>query len=88
MAAARVLGDGRTGGAVPLCTKMVPYKGTVNKRNGLLIDNDQWHDALEALVRDRARRYDLAAGGLAWVEQYRDMARGYTRWGRTYRSLV
>ena len=88
MAAARQLSNGRIGGAVAVCTNMLPYQGVINGRNGLLINNDQWYDALEELVQDAARRNQMAADGLEWVTEHRNIEREFYRWGRLYKEIL
>lgn len=88
MAAARVLSNGKTGGAVPVCTNMPVYRRTVNNRhNGLLVNNDQWYEALSLLVGDKKLREKLAVQGHQWVGKHRDIATGYTDWARAYRQM-
>jgi len=88
MAAARQLVAGLVGGAVPVCTDMPPYRDIVNGRNGLLVSNDQWYDALTLLVRDRRLRHRLGADGLEWVTEHGNMKREAHRWGDVYKELL
>jgi len=88
MAACRDLGDGRIGGAVPVCTDMVPYREVVDGRTGMLVDNDQWYEVLEELVTNQEWRTRLASNGPAYVEKHHDMSKEYVRWGRAYRRIL
>lgn len=90
MSAARVLSNGKVGGAVPVCTDMPVYRRAVNNRhNGLLIDNDGWFDALELLIRDKQTYNKLAVQGLKWVTDNRNMATtGWRKWAKVYRNIT
>lgn len=88
MAAARVLPNGKVGGAVPVCTNMPVYRRTVNKYNGVLTDNNGWYKALLELITDEQLRYRLAVQGHKWVKKNRDMATGYRAWANVYRGLL
>lgn len=90
MAAARPLnGRGAIGGAVPVCTKMPVYRRAVQHRhNGLLVDNDEWYDALEMLVRKTKLRHGLAMTGHKWVRKNRDIATGYKLWADAYLDIM
>jgi len=88
MAACRQLVPGLVGGAVPVCTDMPPYQDVINGCNGLLVSNSQWYDALTLLARDQRLRYRLAANGLEWVTEHRNMKREAHRWGDVYKELL
>lgn len=89
MAAARVLPNGKIGGAVPVCTNMKVYRRTVqNKHNGLLTDNDHWYETLSHLIDDRLLRQRLAMQGLTWVTKNRDIRQGHRKWGLAYQKMM
>lgn len=87
-AAERVLPNGRIGGAVAVCTNMPVYRRTVNGKNGLLVSNDQWFDALDELVMDQKKRLRIAEAGYKWTKKHRAIERGYVKWSRLYRDLA
>lgn len=88
MSAARMFSDDKIGGAVPVCTNMPVYRRVVNNRNnGLLVDNDQWYDALSLLVEDRKFMEKLAVTGHKWAAQHRNIATGYRAWGKAYKRF-
>lgn len=88
MSAARTLSNGKTGGAIPVCTDMPVYRRAVNKHNGVLTSNDDWYEALSRLVNDEQLRNRLATQGYRWVRKNRDITTGYKAWARTYRNLL
>jgi glycosyltransferase involved in cell wall biosynthesis len=90
MTAGRVLSNGKIGGAVAVCTDMPVYRRVVsNRNNGLLVSNDDWYDALEHLVRERAFYNNLSGQGHKWARKNRDMTTtGWKKWARFYTSLV
>jgi glycosyltransferase involved in cell wall biosynthesis len=90
MASARTLSSGRIGGAVPVCTNMPVYRRVVqNRNNGLLVDNDDWYDALERLVRDRREYNRLSMRGHKWVTTNRNMdTTGWKWWASVYRKVA
>lgn len=86
MAAAR---SSKKIGAVPVCTDMPVYRRVVNHgHNGLLVDNDDWYEALEMLIRDKRTRNRLAYRGHKWVRDNRDIKQGYRLWKRAYSDLL
>ena len=87
MASARKLSNGRIGGAVPVCTDMPVYRRAVNGKNGILVKNDEWYDALSMLVEDSVLRENMAYEGHKWVRKYRDARVGYRLWARVYKNL-
>ena len=88
MSAARMFSNKKVGGAVPVCTNTPVYRRVVNNRNsGLLVDNDQWYEALLSLVENRAFRERLAVTGHRWVGKHRDIATGYKAWGQAYKRF-
>jgi len=90
MSAARVLSNGKIGGAVPVCTDMPVYRRAVqNRNNGLLVSNEDWYDALELLVRDKREYNRLSVRGLKWVTKNRNMdTAGWKKWARVYRQVA
>jgi len=89
MSAARRLSNGKVGGAVPVCTDMTLYRRTVNDgHNGLLVDNDDWYEALKMLVEDERTRNRIAYRGHRWVRDNRDIRKGYRLWKRAYLDLL
>ena len=89
MAAARVLDNGKVGGAVAVCTKMKVYRRVIQQRhNGLLVSNDEWYDVLKTLIEDKHLRNKLAVQGFRWIKKWRDIAKGCKLWGRAYREIL
>lgn len=89
MSAARVLGNGKAGGAVAVCTDMPVYRRVVNNRhNGLLVKNGDWYSALRLLVEDKNLRSKLAVAGHKYIKKHKDIAVGYKSWGRAYREIL
>ncbi len=88
MSAARVLSNGKVGGAVPVCTTMPVYRRAVSKNNGILTDNARWYESIKSLVEDEQLRNKLAVQGYKWVKKNRDIKTGYKAWGKVYRNLV
>lgn len=89
MSAARVLSNGKIGGAVPVCTDMTVYRRVIGKHNGVLTSNDCWYDALSMLIKNEPLRNRLAVQGYKWVKKNRNMATiGYKAWGKVYRDLI
>lgn len=77
------------GGAVPVCTNMPVYRRAVQHRhNGLLVNNDEWYDALSLLVRDTRLRNGLAVLGHRWVKKNRDIKTGCRLWHDTYMEIL
>ena len=87
MASARRFSNGKVGGAVPVCTDMKVYRRTVGKRNGVLIDNDDWYPVLKELVEDSALRQRLAIQGHKWVRKNKDINNHYQKWGKLLRRV-
>jgi glycosyltransferase involved in cell wall biosynthesis len=88
MAAARVLSNGKIGGAVPVCTDMPVYRRVVGKKNGLLTANDEWYEPLRMLVEDKILREKLAYEGHKWVRTNRDSRKHFKARARFYRNLI
>jgi len=88
MGAARELSDGRVGGAIPVCTNALPYKGVVNGHNGILCHNDRWYDALKGLVENTDRARDLAVTGHNWIKANRNIETRYVDWGKAYQEML
>lgn len=88
MASARDV-DGKTGGAVAVCTDMPVYRRVVtSERNGLLAPHDDWYPALKRLVTDDNLRKRLAVQGYKWVGKHRNSRKGKALWSKTYRQLI
>jgi glycosyltransferase involved in cell wall biosynthesis len=45
-----------------------PYTGLGERQGGLLVDDDAWASALDALIRDKRTRKKLAKAGKAWAK--------------------
>lgn len=88
MSAARRLPCGSVGGAVPVCTDMPVYRRAVNVKNGLLVGNGEWYEALSRLVEDSVSRRKLSIAGYKWVAKNRNIKTGYRHWGQVYRRLL
>jgi glycosyltransferase involved in cell wall biosynthesis len=89
MASARRLSSGKIGGAVAVCTDMTLYRRTVNHmHNGLLVDNEDWYEALKMLIEDERTRNRIAYVGHRWVEKNRDIKQGYRLWKNAYLRLL
>lgn len=89
MSAARVLDNGKIGGAVAVATDMPVYRRVVNnKHNGLLVANDEWYGALSRLIDDEQLRTKIAVRGHRWVKKNRNIATGYKLWGAAYREIM
>ena len=88
MCSARTI-DGRVAGAVPVCTNMPVYNHVVSHNNtGLLVNNDDWYEALDMLIQDSKIRRRLAYKGHRWVKNNRDITRSYKKWLSVYDSLA
>ena len=80
MASKRMTKNGAVG-AVAVCTDMPVYSQVVkNGKNGLLVDNNRWYEALKSLIANDSRRLDLAKKGHKWVKKNKDIRRGYKLW--------
>jgi len=89
MSAARVLPNGKIGGAVVVATDMKVYRRVVqDKHNGLLTSNDGWYDTLSRVIEDRQLRNKLAVQGHKWVSKNRNVATGYKLWGAAYHAIM
>ncbi len=88
MSASRKLQCGSIGGAIAVCTDMPVYRRAISGNNGLLVSNDEWYDALSALVKDSRLRRKLSIAGHKWVAKNRNIRTGYRHWGRVYRRLL
>lgn len=74
-------------GAAWLASPVGPYRGMGEQQGGLLVDEDRWLVALEALVDDADRRRALAARGRAWVAGQTIRAGG-AAWQAAFREAV
>jgi hypothetical protein len=45
-----------------------PYAGLGERNGGLLVDDDAWGSALDALIRDKRARKNLAKAGRSWAK--------------------
>ena len=50
-----------------LASAVGPYRGLGAAQGGQVVDNEQWFDALDALVRDDAGRRQLSLSGARWA---------------------
>jgi glycosyltransferase involved in cell wall biosynthesis len=54
-------------GVVWVASPVGPYRDLGEAQGGRLVDDDEWYDALDRLIRKRRERRKLAAAGLAWA---------------------
>jgi glycosyltransferase involved in cell wall biosynthesis len=89
MASARPIGK-KMGGAVPVVSGDLPvYKRVVNHRhNGLVVKDGKWYEAIAQLIENTILRQKLAANGLKWVKNNRDISRTGPLWARAYRQIL
>jgi hypothetical protein len=74
-------------GAMWLASPIGPYVGMGEEQGGLLVDDDAWLPALEALLLDPDRRRALAATAHRWAEGQTIRA-GAARWQAVFRDAV
>lgn len=74
-------------GAAWLASPVGPYRGMGEEQGGLLVEQDGWLDALEALLDDDERRRSLAERGRRWAAGQTIRAGG-ARWQTAFREAV
>jgi len=74
-------------GAMWLASPVGPYVGMGEEQGGLLVEDDAWLPALEALLTDPDRRRALAATARRWAEQ-QTISAGAARWQAVFRGAV
>jgi glycosyltransferase involved in cell wall biosynthesis len=74
-------------GAAWLASPVGPYRGMGEEQGGLLVEQDGWLEALEALVDDEGRRRALAERGRRWVAGQTIRAGG-AAWQAAFREAV
>jgi hypothetical protein len=74
-------------GAMWLASPVGPYLGMGEEHGGLLVRDDAWLPALEALLRDPDRRRVLTDRARAWV-QGETIRAAAARWQAAYREAV
>jgi glycosyltransferase involved in cell wall biosynthesis len=52
-----------------LASPVGPYESLGEEEGGTLVEDDEWFDALDALIGDRRRRRKLAKGARAWAKR-------------------
>lgn len=76
------------GGAVPVCTDHPVYRELVKPDTGVLVQNNQWYEAIARLIEDVNLREALAVKGLNWVRANCDISFGYTLWEKAYGRIL
>ena len=74
-------------GAMWLASPVGPYLGMGEEQGGLLVGDDDWLGALEALLTDADRRRALTERAGAWARGETIRA-GAARWQAAYREAV
>jgi Glycosyl transferases group 1 len=74
-------------GAMWLASPVGPYAGMGEEQGGLLVGDDGWLEALDALLADPDRRRALADRARAWARGQTIRA-GAARWQAAYRDAV
>lgn len=74
-------------GAMWLASPVGPYAGMGEEQGGLLVGDDEWLDALDALLTDPDRRRALTDRARAWVRG-QTIRTGAARWQAAYRDAV
>ena len=90
LAAGRELANGRSGGSVPITSKLYYYQRvTGGNKRGLSIDHtpEAWYDAITTLIRNNELRMRLAQKGRGWVYKNRSIERNWQRWWAAYREI-
>ena len=88
MSSARPVGR-KTGGAIPVCSDHLVYRGTVNNRgNGFLVKDDEWFDALDMLVSDDVARGIVSVKGHSWVRKNADIKDHAEEWRSVYAQIA
>lgn len=76
-----------TAGAMWLASPVGPYAGMGEQQGGLLVEDGDWFDVLDDLVRDHRRRLELMERARAWASgQSVDHAAG--RWEAALRTAL
>lgn len=88
MASARDV-QGKQGGVAVLASNMPVYRRVVNnKSNGLLVNDDEWYEAIKTVIEDEFLRWKLQQRGLQWVKKHRNVENEAQRWVKFYRKVV
>ena len=88
MSSARPVGN-TAGGAIPVCSNHLVYRGAVNNRNnGYLVKDDQWFDALDMLVSDERTRNRISVQGHSWVRKHADIKDHADEWRSVYAQIA
>jgi hypothetical protein len=74
-------------GAMWLASPVGPYAGMGEEEGGLLVGDDDWLGALEALLTDADRRRALTERARAWART-QTIGAGAARWQAAYRDAV
>lgn len=70
-----------------LASPVGPYVGFGEEQGGLLVDDGDWFDAIDALVSDPYRRAELAAKARAWAKTQTVSSRG-AEWEQAFREAA
>ena len=90
MAAGRRLPSGRSGGSVPITSKLYYYqRATGGSKRGLSVEHtpEAWHDAITTLITNNELRMRLSQRGRGWVYQNRAIERQWPLWWDAYREI-
>lgn len=74
-------------GAMWLASPVGPYRGMGEQQGGLLVDDGDWFDTLDALIRDHGRRLELAKLAQAWARRQTIVQAG-EQWQAAFRAAV
>lgn len=89
---ARMLPNGKTGGAVPVATNCSVYRRVIQKgHNGILIGSSNygsWQDALGYLLDNPKERFRLQANGYRWALKNRNIQNEWRKWAKVYTKLL
>lgn len=58
-----------SGGAAWLASPVGPYRGHGEQQGGWLVEDDDWYEALDGLIRDSRQRGRLAKRAIRWARQ-------------------
>lgn len=90
MGAARMIEEGRLGGAAVIATNNEVYRLAItHEENGLLVDQtaESWDKAIRRLLNDAVLRKKLQINGFNFVWQKYNLASGWHMWAKTYRKI-
>jgi glycosyltransferase involved in cell wall biosynthesis len=86
MAAKRPLGEGKFGGAIPVCQNVPVYQEAITDgRTGLLVDD--WYAGMKELLGNRFLRQKIQQRGLQWVRMNRDIRDTANEWLSAYGGM-